>query len=353
MAKEEFLKDDEQKSEEMMGEKYIICKDSYYQPVDKCVTYMEPTLIDYSILTSSQEANDELHKFKSALSSWGCFQLINHGIPTKLLDETKKVSRQFFGLPMEEKQKYAMLPNDTSGHGYQVGNVSHVTSPSSATNKVLDWNEGFSLALFPEHRRKPEFWPDFPPNFKDVFREYAARLETIFDALFKLVVQSLNVDEERFAKQYDKNRETNLRLNFYPKCEGLKQVLGLKPHADFSTMTLLLQDEEGLQVLKDEQWFMVPVIPNALFLNLGDPLEIMSNGIFKSAVHRVVTNTEKERLSVVAFWDSDRNKEIGPLDELITEDRPQIYQRVSLKEYIYTFLNYYQSGKRPINDFKV
>ncbi|KAL2925759.1 Codeine O-demethylase [Bienertia sinuspersici] len=78
----------------------------------------------------------------------------------------------------------------------------------------------------------------------------------------------------------------------------------------------------------------------------------MSNGIFKSAVHRAVTHTDKERFSIAAFWDSDRNNEIGPLDELITADHPQVYQRISLKDYRSKFFHYYQSGGRPINALK-
>lgn len=62
----------------IMGEKYKYCKDGYYQPLENSIAYMEPLLIDYSILissSSSQEAKDELQKFKNALSSWGCFQV--------------------------------------------------------------------------------------------------------------------------------------------------------------------------------------------------------------------------------------------------------------------------------------
>ncbi|KAL2929808.1 Codeine O-demethylase, partial [Bienertia sinuspersici] len=108
---------------------------------------------------------------------------------------------------------------------------------------------------------------------RKVLHEYTVKLTAIFDVLFKLVFDSLNVDETKFTNQYGKDKEITARLNYYPRCPNLKQVLGLKPHADFSAMTLVLQDEEGLQVLKDDQWFMVPVVPDALFLNLGDPIE--------------------------------------------------------------------------------
>ena len=55
-------------------------------------------------------------------------------------------------------------------------------------------------------------------------------------------------------------------------------VLDVKPHADGSTITFLLQDEEveGLQVLKDDQWFKIPIIPDALLINVGDQIEVIT-----------------------------------------------------------------------------
>ena len=81
--------------------------------------------------------------------------------------------------------------------------------------------------------------------------------------------------------------------------------------------------------------------------------KIMSNGIYKSTVHRAVTNSEKERVSIAAFWDSDRDKEIGPFDELVSANYHQRYKSISLKDYANTFFKLYQSGKRPIDDVKV
>lgn len=66
------------------------------------------------------------------------------------------------------------------------------------------------------------------------------------------------------------------RFNYYPPCPIPENVLGQKPHSDTGTMTLLLQDEvEGLQVLKDNQWFRVPVVPQAIFVNIADRLEVI------------------------------------------------------------------------------
>lgn len=66
------------------------------------------------------------------------------------------------------------------------------------------------------------------------------------------------------------------RFNCYPPCSSLDQVLGFKPHSDGTAITILLQDElvEGLQVQKDDLWFKVPIVPDALFINIGDQLEV-------------------------------------------------------------------------------
>ncbi|MCE3214930.1 hypothetical protein HAX54_000283 [Datura stramonium] len=80
------------------------------------------------------------------------------------------------------------------------------------------------------------------------------------------------------------------------------KILGVKAHADASIITTLLQDKqvEGLQVLKDGKWYGVPTIADALLINVGDQLEIMSNGIFKSPIHRGggKFRTRKENLAV-------------------------------------------------------
>lgn len=313
----------------------------------------QPPFIDFSLLNSSPsspESRKELDKFKSALSSWGCFQLINHGIPRGLLDEITEISRQFFGLRMEEKKKYAALPGGNNGFDSAFDGGS--SNYQGGGGVVSDWNEGLALTVYPEHGRLPQFWPESPLQLRKMLHEYTMKSINLFEVLFNMVLQSLSVDEKKFGEKYGKNKEINARFNFYPQCPNPDNVLGLKPHADFSAITIVVQGEAGLQVHKDGEWCMVPVIPDALFVNIGDPLEIMSNGIYKSAVHRVVPSPERSRVSIALFWDSDRNCEIGPLDELITPDRPQLYERVSLKDYVSRFSNYYQNGQRVIDTIR-
>ena len=80
-------------------------------------------------------------------------------------------------------------------------------------------------------------------------------------------------------------------------------------------------------------------------------MQIMTNGMFKSPVHRVLTNSEKERISVAVFYAPEPNKEIGPDEGLINEERKQIYKKV--KEYSVVHWEHYQKGKRAIHVAKV
>ncbi|KAK4853939.1 hypothetical protein QYF36_016674 [Acer negundo] len=113
-----------------------------------------------------------------------------------------------------------------------------------------------------------------------------------------------------------------------------------------SGITILLQDKEveGLQILVDGKWYRVPVIPHALVVNLGYQMQIMSNGIYKSPMHRVVTNTEKLRISVASFIEPDPDNEIGPVEHLIDEQRLRLYRNVKN----YGIINYECYQKRLV-----
>ena len=92
------------------------------------------------------------------------------------------------------------------------------------------------------------------------------------------MAKSLNLEEDCFLNECGERSNMIVRVNYYPPCPMPDHVLGVKPHADGSTITFLLQDKEveGLQVLKDDQWFKVPIIPDALLINVGDQIEVIT-----------------------------------------------------------------------------
>lgn len=189
-------------------------------------------------------------------------------------------------------------------------------------DQVLDWCDRLYLIVEPESRIVRSLWPAQPPAFSDVLREYTARCREVTGVVLASVARLLGLHEGRFVGMMDEGvAMTHARFNYYPRCPEPDRVFGLKPHSDASVITVVLIDDVvgGLQVQKpnddDGVWYNVPIVPNALLVNVGDVTEIMSNGLFRSPVHRAVTNAESDRVSLAMFYTLDTEKEIEPLPE--------------------------------------
>nr|POE89342.1 protein srg1 [Quercus suber] len=259
------------------------------------------------------------------------------------LDEVREVTKQFFALPMEEKRKYSREADGIEGYG---------NDKILSEKQILNWSDRLYITLNPE-QRKLKFWPENPKVFRDILNDYTIKLSMVTAVILTAMARSLDLEDNCFLDQYGKEVKMGAGFNYYPKCPRPDLVTGLEEHADASAITFLLQDieVEGLQFQKDNQWFKVPIIPVALLIIVGDQTEIMSNGIFKSPVHKVVTNSERERISLAVFCHPGLNEEIGPIDRLVDESRPRLYKKV--KNYASIFFEYYQQGKRAIEALKI
>ncbi|KAL6221622.1 hypothetical protein ACLB2K_005018 [Fragaria x ananassa] len=328
---------------------YIV-KESKFGGIESSPESGQIPIIDISLFSSSsfgtKEAEIELNKLRSALSLSGCFQAIGHGISSSFLDKVREVATQFFELPVEKKQKYSReIYGGQEGYGEDV---------IVSEKQVLDWLYRLILQVFPEEQRRLDLWPENPNDFREVLHEYATKVKFIMHVLFKAMEKSLNLEENSFLdKLLGEKAQMRARFNFYPRCSRANKVFGLKPHIDGSGMTILLQDKEveGLQVLVDGIWVRVPIVPAAIVVNLGAQMQIMSNGIFKSPVHRVVTNPERMRLSVALYNAPDPETEIGPVEKLIDETRPRSYKNV--KNYAYINYECTQRGELGVETLKI
>ncbi|XP_010446319.1 PREDICTED: codeine O-demethylase-like [Camelina sativa] len=312
------------------------------QPFNGSSQEMEITTIDLSLLLSSYDVGrEELSKLHSALATWGVVQVMNHGITEALLDKIYELTKQFFALPTEEKQKYAREIGSFQGYGNDM---------ILSDDQVLDWVDRLYLITYPEDQRQLKFWPKIPIGFRETLQEYTMKQQLVVEQFFKALARSLELEDNCFLEMHGENATMETRFNVYPPCLRPDKVLGLKPHSDGSAFTLLLPDKnvEGLQFLKDGKWYKASILPHTIMINVGDTMEIMSNGIYKSPVHRVVLNGEKERISVATFCNADEDKEIQPVYGLVSEARPRLYKAVKKSEK--TFFDYYQQGRRPIED---
>ncbi|XP_010250269.1 PREDICTED: codeine O-demethylase [Nelumbo nucifera] len=314
------------------------------------VSYSVPVVDLRRLSSSSSSLNDkeeEMEKLRSALSSWGLFQVVNHGITSSFLDEIRDVTKGFFDLPMEEKQKYArekQSSSTSSGEAYGTDDI-------ISEDQIINWSDRMYLLILPRDQRRLEIWPEKPHAFRETLNEYVIKTSLVAELVLEAIANTLDLEENYFMNQLEDQTLAFARFNYYPPCSKPNLVYGLKPHTDGSMITIVLQDREveGLQVLKDQKWIKIPINPHALLVNLGDQMEIMSNGIFKSSMHRVMTNSEKARISIAAFYSLPFENEVEPADALINGSRPRLYRRVKVKDYLEIFNQRYLQGKRAID----
>lgn len=315
------------------------------RPSEACPPTSPIPFIDLHLLLSSGPSKEaEMEKLRSSLQTWGFLQAINHGISSSLLNTVSNVGKEFFHLPKQEKEKYSNQAYGKDKDGLE--NIENVSE-----NEILDWNEQLYLLMLPEDERKLERWPETPISFREILHEYSMKIKEVIHLVLGAMANLVDLKEDYFMKQFDNGAKVYGRFNYYPPCSRPDLVFGIKSHSDGSGITILLPDPavEGLEIFKDNQWVKVPPVPNTLLINVGDQMEIMSNGIFRSPVHRVVANSKEERVSLAMFLAADVEKEIGPADELVNSSRPRSYKTVKVQDYLDVFLRCFTEGKRAID----
>ncbi|XP_025886478.1 protein LATERAL BRANCHING OXIDOREDUCTASE 1 isoform X2 [Solanum lycopersicum] len=274
-------------------------------------------------------------------------EVINHGIDLDLLEKMEKIAMEFFMLPLEEKQKYPMAPGTVQGYGQAF---------VFSEDQKLDWCNMFALGVEPHFIRNPKLWPTKPLDFSETVDIYSREIRKLCKKLLKYIAMSLGLNDDIFEEMFGVAVQA-VRMNYYPACPRPDLVLGLSPHSDGSALTVLQQGKcsssVGLQILKDNVWVPVQPIPNALVINIGDTIEVLTNGRYKSVEHRAVTHQEKDRLSIVTFYAPSYEIELGPLEELVDENNPCKYKRYNHGEYSMHYVTNKLQGKKTLEFAKI
>ncbi|KAF0888582.1 hypothetical protein E2562_016051 [Oryza meyeriana var. granulata] len=134
------------------------------------------------------------------------------------------------------------------------------------------------------------------------------------------IARNLGVDLDKIKDTYVSQA---LRMTYYPSCPvAHDKVLGISPHSDISVLTLVweLNLVDGLQIRRQDAWVPIKPHPKALVVNVGDFLEILTNGKYQSIEHRVTVNPHKERMSISAFHLPKIDTSVGPLPDIVREE---------------------------------
>ncbi|KAK9149197.1 hypothetical protein Scep_007954 [Stephania cephalantha] len=295
------------------------------------------------IISSNVERRKEIVKaIREASEEWGAFQMVNHGIPETVLEEVSHGIRRFNEGPKEVKMKY--YTREAMKRVRWACNFDLFECPAA------NWRDTLYCNMGPQ----PPLPEDFPEACSEGLLEYSKHVKRLGELLLELLSEALGLNRN-YLQDTDCAKSHVFLAHYYPACPQPELTLGSTRHADADFLTILLQDQiGGLQVVHRNQWVDVPPIPNALVINIGDLLQLMSNDRFKSSEHRVLANHKGPRISLACFFTSyPLTKAFGPIKELLSEENPAIYREVSVKE----ILSYYDSkgldGNSPLHRFKL
>ncbi|XP_037426965.1 protein SRG1-like [Triticum dicoccoides] len=302
-------------------------------------------IIDHRrLLLELDHGGEESARLHRACQDWGFFQLVNHSVPDDVVESMKANIQQFFQLPAETKKRFAQEQGQLEGYG-QLFVVFE--------DQKLDWADMLFLYAQPPERRKTRFWPDQPATFRSTLDRYSGALKDVSDSLLATMAKNLGLKRETIAEKCTRGMQS-FRMNYYPPCAQAEKVVGLSPHSDANLLTLVLQVNhvQGLQIKRNGSWLPVKPVPGAFIVNIGDMLEVFTNGRYRSIEHRAVVDPKEERLSVAAFHFPDMDAMIGPLEEL-TAHEDDAYKTLDLESFMKIFFATKLEGKSFLDRMKL
>lgn len=273
------------------------------------LTTAELPVIDFALLSGNQQQQQQvLEKLSQAARDVGFFYLINHGIDHELLDEVQHVARKFFALPQADKSAVAMA-NSPHFRGYNLAGV-------EITRSQPDYREQFDIGAEREalpvtadsptwqRMQGPNQWPEALPELQTVVTRWQQQMTAVALELLRAFAGALNLPRNAFDNLYGDYPNEHIKLIRYPgRTEGESRQ-GVGAHKDSGFLTMLLQDDQpGLQVeVTPDNWIDASPLPGAFVVNIGELLELATNGYLRATVHRVVSPPQSsERLSIAFF----------------------------------------------------
>jgi isopenicillin N synthase-like dioxygenase len=248
-----------------------------------------------------------LHQLRDAARGVGFFYLVGHGLETAFFDELMRVAGLFFALPEPDKLAVEMLKSPHF-RGY-------TRLARERTRGLRDWREQIDIGAeravavhangAPAWTRLqgPNQWPAALPALRPIVTRWQSAAAAVLIRLMRAFSLSLGQREDALEPLYKDDPHTLVKLMRYPGRDLTSSDQGVGAHKDADLLSLLLQDEQGgLQVEGGQGWVEVPPRRGALIVNIGELLELASDGYLRATLHRVLTpSAGRQRISVAFF----------------------------------------------------
>ncbi|XP_022728135.1 1-aminocyclopropane-1-carboxylate oxidase-like [Durio zibethinus] len=266
-----------------------------------------------------------MEQINDACENWGFFELLNHGIPHDFLDNVERLTKEHYKKCMEQRLKELVASKALEGLQAEVTD--------------MDWESTFYLRHLPESNMAD--FPDLSDEYRKVMKEFALKLEKLAEELLDLLCENLGLEKGYLKKAFYGARGPTFgtKVSNYPPCPTPEKFKGLRAHTDAGGIILLFQDAKvsGLQLLKDGEWIDVPPMRHSIVISLGDQIEVITNGKYKSVEHRMIAQTDGTRMSIASFYDPGSDAVIYPAPALLekeAEGKKQVYPTFVFEDYM-------------------
>ncbi|XP_073155486.1 gibberellin 2-beta-dioxygenase 2-like [Henckelia pumila] len=266
-----------------------------------------------------------------ACKEFGFFKVINHGISMEFLSKLEDEAVGFFNLSQSEKEKWG--PANPFGYG----------NKKIGCNGDVGWVE---YLLFCTNPNAAQLFPaGISQTLRRLVEEYVSRVKNMACEVLEMIADELQIQPRDCLSNLirdETSSDSSFRLNHYPPCP--QPLVGFGEHTDPQIISVVRSNNtSGLQIcLRDGTWAPVPSDHTSFFFNVGDSLQVMSNGKFRSVKHRVMVAAAaadddelkmKSRVSMIYFGGPNPNKKIEPLTCLMEEGEESLYREFTWSEY--------------------
>tara|TARA_Y100001935_G_C17283960_1_gene499194 strand:- start:933 stop:1835 length:903 start_codon:yes stop_codon:yes gene_type:complete len=264
---------------------------------------MNKQIPELSFVDIEKGDSNSIKILSDALEDHGFFSITEHGLSNELVDKCYQLSKQFFDLEYEIKNKYSSV-GSKGARGYTPKGIETAVGENVPDQKEF-WHHGPVVDDTFDQKIPKNIIIEEMPEFNKYYDELYSELHKIGSRVLSVIALSLEIDKNFFTPWIEKGNSL-LRSIHYPPVDSNLNPHRARAHEDINLITLLIGAEEGgLEVLnKDGSWIKVSPSSEAIVCNIGDMMQLVTDKKLKSTTHRVIQDklTEsKPRYSIPFF----------------------------------------------------
>jgi len=277
------------------------------------------------------EAPETVQAIGAACRDWGFFQAVGHGVEPRLIASVQRQMRAFFAQPLGAKQ--AIVRSAENPWGFY---------DRELTRHTPDWKQIYDVGPASGNVIVPQ-WPALLPEFKPVIEAFYDAGNAVSMRILSAIGSSLGVPANALDAYFAPEHTSFLRLNYYPPCPTPERPadasvakvghLGVNQHTDSGAVTVLFQDQPGLEVFHEQSWKLIEPRRDALVINIGDIVQVWSNDRYRAALHRALVRPDVERFTAAFFLNPPYSADYAPLPSVIDARHPARYRAINWGEF--------------------